>query len=341
MTMLAVSDIHMSVNPRDWYRWGLFDWLEEEVAKRKVECLLLNGDLTEVKDRHPAALVDRMATSLARLGQLCMVIINKGNHDYLDPAVPFFGFADLILGVTFVREPTELELPIVGAHDRCLFLPSSTAPEEEWKELRPALRDYAFIFCHQTFKGCILDNGTKSPNGVGTDFFKGYRGRVYSGDIHVPQDVGTVRYIGAPYRIDFGDSYTPRALLIGDKDVSLRYPCPNKHLLEATYPEPVSTLVGREKIAKGDQVKVRVNMRRADYPLWPKLRKAIQTLAAQEGWELYGPELRALPEDGSSDAPAPPKRASPEELVRAFGEASGADADLVAVGLEIAKAAQL
>lgn len=93
-------------------------------------------------------------------------------------------------------------------------------------------------------------------------------------------------------------------------------------------------------IKPDDLVKVRVTLRRADFPLWPKIRKEIQKAAQEGGWQLYGPELRAAKENAPSAASAPAKRAGSEELVRRFASAAGADSEIADIGIEIVKSAQ-
>lgn len=231
MTVLLTSDVHFTTAPRDSYRWGLFPWLKETIEKHKVTTLVINGDLTEAKDRHPSALVNSLVSWVAVLASMCDVVINKGNHDGLDLSQPFFGFLKDIPGVIFVTDPAEVDLPL----GKALFLPNTPDPEAEWKDLRAGFNNYSAIFCHQTFQGCVRDNGTKSDEGAALSLFKGYRGKVYSGDIHVPQKLGPVTYIGAPYRIRFGDTFEPRCLLLeGSSEKNLHFPCLKKWVIDLT-----------------------------------------------------------------------------------------------------------
>ena len=343
MTALLTSDIHMTASPRDAYRWGLFDWLLGQVVKLKVHVLIINGDLTDSKDRHPSALVDRLVRALAALGQKCQVVVLMGNHDYINPENPFFGFVELLPGVVFATEPVALDCLIADRELPVLFLPSCANPEEEWADLRPTLNDYAYVFCHQTFRGAVRDNGTKSEEGCSVDFFRGYKGKVFSGDIHVPQRVGLVEYIGAPYRIDFGDSYTPRVLHIDDKgrQHDLHFPCPQKHLIEVSAENDiVHTINGGQVPNAGDQIKVRVTLKRADVVRWPEVRKNIQAHAEAHGLELFGPELRITPEENLKAARNAPQRRGWAEIVQSYAEQAGADAELAAIGVEIVKSAQ-
>lgn len=340
MTALLTSDVHMTASARDSYRWGLFDWLLEQAVKLKVHVLIINGDLTDAKDRHPASLADRLVRALAALGQVCQVVVLKGNHDYIDPLTPFFGFVELLPGVVFATEPVALDCRMADREVPVLFLPSTANPEEDWAHLT-FLSDYDYIFCHQTFSGAVRDNGTKSEEGASVSLFDGFTGKVYSGDIHVPQRVGLVEYIGSPYRIDFGDSYTPRVIHIdaAGRTHNLHFPCPQKHLVEVSAEnDVVHTMDGRVP-NRGDQIKVRVTLKRADVVRWPEVRKNIQAHAEEHGYELFGPELRIAPEASVKAPGNAPQRRGWAEIVKDYAAQAGADAELTAVGVEIAKSA--
>jgi hypothetical protein len=341
MASLLTADIHQTDAPGDSYRWRLFPWLIQMVKLHKVKQVLILGDLTERKDRHPSSLLNRMAGEIAELRKFCAVIILKGNHDYIDPACPYFGFLSLMENVGFITEPVTMGLPIVGdKHESCLFLPSDPEPLKGWQKIIPTFNEYRYIFCHQTFKGALYENGQHAPDGVPLSIFHGFKGKVYSGDIHVPQRFGFAsgpgpEYIGSPYRIDFGDRFTPRALLLKDdgSKADLRFPCPSKHLIEITAD---GELGGLKEVAKGDFVKIRAILRRADFPLWPKLRAQVAAMAQAGGWQIAGSELRAS--DGPSSAPKEakmPLKIDRRTLVAEFAKKQALDADLAAIGQEI------
>ena len=357
MSSLITADIHLTANPRDSYRLGLLPWMLEQVRKNKIDVALILGDLTDSKDRHPSKLVNTLVHQLDALSRICRVIVLKGNHDYIEPEHPFFGFVSLLRHVTFLSQPCELALSITGASDNCLFLPSTEDWERDWTPYAKKLKTYDFVFCHQTFKGAARENGTVFDAGIPPTFFKGTKGKVYSGDIHVPQRFANSygpEYVGAPYRIDFGDSFTPRVLMLGPKGAKdLRFPCTNKHLVTLTNCTSadfgaLGDVLLTQEIKPGDQVKVRAILKRSDFPLWPKLKKSIVKLAETRQWQLFGPELRANPEEKDTHQrpiAASSMRYSPEEVLRAFAEEDLGDEfeyneELVSVGTALLKSVQ-
>lgn len=359
MSVLVSADLHFTDNPRDAHRWDLLPWLAKQAQKHKAEAVLLLGDLTDAKDKHSAALTNRMVRGLTELADVVQVIIIRGNHDYIDENEPFFGFMDEVSRDTggrirFLTKPTIIKLRSMG---ECLFLPNTRNYEQDWYE--PAHPDVAawgpgtrYIFTHQTYDGCLTENGTKLE-GIPPSVFAKFKGQVWSGDIHKPQQVAkNIWYVGAPYRCRFGDDYTPRVVLLNNDGThkDLHFPTKNKVLVKL-YNMDLAECVrmghkwGLQELYEGDQVKVRVELPRAQYGEWPALRAKIVEQAAAMGLELTGPELVALAED----APKPGKEAKrggqqaqtgPRGAVAAYARQKGASDSLRAAGLAMLAQAQ-
>ena len=187
---------------------------------------------------------------------------------------------------------------------------------------------------HQTVHGVLLDNGTSSDFGLPLSFFQGIKAKIISGDIHVQQKLGCVEYVGSPYRIDFGDRYTPRCLLLDSKGQhDLRFPCLDKHLVEITGDGEIKLPKGTT-IAPGDQVKIRVTLNRTELPIWPRIRAAAAATAAAGGWLVQGMTLNLV---DTAQQPAPRasvelKRKDSAQLIREFGEAQGLEPELAEIG---------
>lgn len=350
MTSIITGDIHLTESARDRYRWELFPWLAKMADEYQADNVIILGDMTDKKDRHGSALVNRMADGIAQLSERATVVILKGNHDYTDPACPFFGFLDKLSNVIYAAVPTDAELMVGPYLANCLLLPSSDDPLGEWGDIiAKGFTSYSYIFVHETFKTALCENGTASPDGLPPRLFydNGFKGWAIAGDIHVPQKLSLKNpsipeYVGAPYRVDFGDNYEPRVMLITAEATKrdLYFPCPMKHLIEidanGECPQDM------DRIKPGDQVKVRVHLRRAELSIWPKLQKAIRELAARGKWELYGPELRRAEED---DVPVVPsskvlQRVDPIQLIKRYGEKESLSKDFIDVGAEILRMVQ-
>lgn len=207
MKTLLTGDLHFSDLARDSYRWKFVRWLLETVDRSQIDRVILLGDLTEKKDLHSAWLVNRVTDAIAELASLCNVIGIRGNHDGISPDHPFFGYFQHLPRVKWITTPTRI--------DNELFLPHSNTPQRDWKELGDDYTKTRIHYCHQTFVGAVADNasGFKLKGGVPIDIIPP-RVSVFSGDVHRPQQIGPVIQVGAPYHIDFNDSFEPRVIIL-------------------------------------------------------------------------------------------------------------------------------
>lgn len=215
MSVLITSDLHFSSTPRDSYRFRIFDELGTLVKSRNILHLYVLGDLTESKDNHSAELVNRIVDGFVRLSNKVPITIIRGNHDGIDPESSFFRFLRHFESISWVNSPTPAQFSSLDLKEElnCLFLPHSSNYVEDWKKFD--LKSYDLILAHNTFRGAKLESGFEPKGAIPTSIFHPDT-IVISGDIHTPQSVGPVRYVGAPYTIDFGDEYDPRVLVIND-----------------------------------------------------------------------------------------------------------------------------
>lgn len=200
MKRIVTGDLHLSHNPRDDYRFTFMDWLTAYVRKHKPDQLVIAGDLTEEKDRHPAELVNKVVDHVHKLATICPVVALEGNHDYKDEGHAFFAFLSRIPNTRWVSKPTVI--------DDMLCLPHTNNYRRSWADIDMAA--YATRVCHQTFNGANVGFG-RSLEGIPIDVLP-RKGTTLCGDIHVPQQMERVVYIGAPYHVDFGDDYASRII---------------------------------------------------------------------------------------------------------------------------------
>ena len=200
MKRIVTGDLHLSHNPRDDYRFAFMKWLTRECLIRKPDQIIIAGDLTEEKDRHPAELVNKVVRHVHALAQIAPVVLVEGNHDYKDEGHAFFAFLSRIDNTRWISKPT-----VVGD---MLCLPHTNNYNRDWADID--LAAYATIVCHQTFNGANVGFG-RALDGLPIDILP-RKSTVLCGDIHVPSDVGRPIYIGAPYHVDFGDDFKSRIL---------------------------------------------------------------------------------------------------------------------------------
>lgn len=343
MTGLLTADTHFTSNPRDEYRWGLFPWLRKQVQKTGAKFVMFLGDLTDAKDRHPSELVNRLISEMDALSTVTHVIVLRGNHDYIDINLPFFSFLGRNANIDFITEPTFMDVDdgLNGARTskHSLFLPNTRDFQTDWKDIN--LKKVKYVFCHQTFDGAATENGTKLP-GIPVNYFAEYPdAKVWSGDIHVQQRLGPkgqIEYVGSPYRIRFGDEFTPRVVLLKNgKGEDLHFPTTGKELVTIKRLDRLKTY----DFPEGTQVKIRMQLHRADFPMWKEYKRKIVDYAAQQKWELYGPELVPLPDAvEQEETPVGERLGSrrPVQVLRTYAKKNKLEKGLTDVGLELLKA---
>jgi hypothetical protein len=275
---LITTDLHLVEDPDAEYRWGLFDWLNEQSEAHRVKSIRVLGDITDAKDNHSASLTNRVVQSFR--GLRCKdKLIMSGNHDWLVRGQEFFRFLNDEPGMQFITKPTE-DQDVHGP--TTLYLPHTKNPRADWS--RFSFDAYDFVFMHQTITGAVASNGQRMEGEPLPDYRAA--GRVYSGDIHVPQKLNGLTYIGAPYHVHFGDNYKPRVLLLdkNGREVWLHYPAPKRMMLVA---DDLQDLKSAE-LSPGDQVKVTLNVSPAEKHEWASLRREATRILEDRGALVKG-----------------------------------------------------
>lgn len=328
--ILFTADLHQSANPRDAYRDQWFAKLPELARRSKASCVIIGGDLTEEKDKHGSWLVNRICDHVQAVSIVCPVIIYKGNHDYVSEDEPYFSFLNHIDYVTFISNPTELTIEGLG---KCLFLPHTRNWEHDWRDFDLRSRDNVFL--HASVAGADLGNNRRA-DGVETDRLFDKRQRVYAGDIHIPQSIGNVSYVGAPYTVDFGDDYKPRVMLIHpDRFVSLPCTGPQKRLVEITMKQTLEVL-DKLETTKGDVFKVRVHITKFTNDAWSKVVDVVREWGEERSVIIHAVQpVTAEPEGTRVMRTKSRARVDDKQTVATFGKSRGVDERTLKTGYYI------
>lgn len=284
--VILATDLHLTAKPDDEYRWEFFTWLRGVVRANSVKEVFILGDVTDAKDRHPSALVNRLVGNLSSLSSMAKVRIIKGNHDYVDTNNPFMEFVNNIADIEFYTTWNSVNINGV----KVLFLPHAKDYGSEWSVID--FNDYDFIFIHQTIKGSITSNGFELEGGVPRNYF-GHRAKVFAGDIHVPQDIGKITYVGSPYPIRYGDSFIGRVIMLDlatGETKEVFFPTIKKDVLNIKSPSDLDS----HCYSRGDKVKVRLSVRRADFCKWDRLRQECLDKLDSGGIICGGIEMREI-----------------------------------------------
>lgn len=333
---LVTSDLHLTDRPDDAYRFRLWDaggFLESTVQEHRCETVYILGDLTDAKDHHSARLVntivDTLAAFHARTGAAIKIL--RGNHDGTDPGLPFFRFLEHL--------PPWLEFFAgagVAEDGEVLLIPHQRDPAEFTRLLEFGVGTGVpwLVLAHQTFRGAIAENGS-ALDGIVRPAVP-----VVSGDVHVPQELGTVLYVGAPYAVRYRDTFVPRVLVVrGGWNQAVDY---HSVPVVPRMRRPVLEVRELAELEQADTegavgVKVRVLLWRSQFGGWAEFARGVRSWAAGRGLPLVGPELVELRRArlGAKQPPVPAPTTSPPELLRKWAGERGVEQAILAVGEEI------
>ena len=323
---LLFSDTHFTSSPRDDYRWGLWDWLRDACRAQEVRTLVHLGDMTDAKDYHASSLVNRIVDEVVKTSA-CVedFYINLGNHDSLRRGHAFFSFLSHLPGVRFVTEPTEL--PDDGKGPAAFMLPHTKDPARDWAGLD--LTHYDLLFMHQTVQGARSSNG-QVMRGEPLPWLQARK--VWGGDIHVPQVVGGVEYVGSPYPVHFGDDFEPRCVLLDrrGRPSDLRFETIRRLSLRFL-PGDDSAL---QHVRRGDQVKAVVELAAHERHEWRRVQGEVMSMLNGMGADVV--ELRLAQAERKAPMEAldrPVAALTDEEAMLAFVEANGLGVDAYEAGL--------
>jgi DNA repair exonuclease SbcCD nuclease subunit len=199
MKLLLTGDWHFTNNPKDSYKFNIFNILKSLHYDNVFDELIFLGDLTNEKDRHQAALIKKIVDGLKTLNdQAIPITMIFGNHDYVDYNTPFFSFLYHLDMVNYIYEPRVITY--YNPRTTVAFIPHTKNPED--------FNVKADICCtHMTINGCIAESGSILESTFNNDFFDSRFKLTFSGDIHKPQTIGNFHYVGAPYHNRYGDKY--------------------------------------------------------------------------------------------------------------------------------------
>lgn len=329
---LLVSDTHLTAKPADEYRWGLFPFLEQVIKKYMVQTLIHAGDLTDAKDYHVSTLTNRVVRSVAGLASSgAEVWVMHGNHDYLRRGHAYFEFLSTVPGCNFVTRP--MELPDAGKGPLTFLAPHSREPAVDWRGLD--FSHYDFMIMHQTVTGSRASNGQVM---TGEEMPALNAVKTWSGDIHVPQVIGAVEYIGSPYHVHFGDDFQPRCVLIDRRRqvIDLHFDTIKRITIDACSPEDM--LMNLLFVRPGDQVKVKVWLEPSVRHDWRVIeRECVAVLKASKA-DVHSLEMRADSKAHAKDIGIGGQRTrslTDDEAILRFVESNELGADAYEAGLEV------
>lgn len=324
--MILTSDWHLTDNPADEYRWEVFGHLFEYCQDCDDGDIFILGDIADRKDHHSGALLNRMLHEFQRYANAGLQVhAIMGNHDYPLKGTPYWS----VLNTLAPRVQFHVKPYYIKQH-KLWLLPYTPKPEEDWKAIDWGRYDTAFI--HQPVNNAILESGRKLTSIPALPLPHDIK--IWAGDIHTPQKIGRLDYVGAPHPVDFGDDYDCRF-------VQLDHYCEYADHQDLAYMrkamldfKSLKDLEGGHDLSEGDQAKVRMVVDPKRIGQWPADRLVIQEWAKKLGVTLASIEA-VVTFTLNRRADIPDIKADLEQVFKAYCEEEGLKGETVEVGLDI------
>lgn len=331
--ILLVSDLHLNNKFEDNYRFDIFDAIRDWCEKYHINYIIFLGDLTNEKDNHSSKLVNKIVNGIFSLTAYCHVDILMGNHDYIDPEHPYFQFLEIIPDVEFID--TDFCQIVDGAF--VLYVPHSK--EFKMPHIDATHKKLDYIFIHQCVDGAIAETG-KRLTGVDISPLSDLKpsGGIWAGDIHKPQRVGAVTYVGAPYNIRFGDNFEGRCILLDPNDYShkeLKFNTPRKWSLTIRDAEELNSI---DDLTENDFIKITLQLSKEEVPDWTEQKEQIIKFCKNNKLQLTGPTLEVMKSSKRRKIKSKEQSAiEPRDILKGFCKYEQVPSEVKKAGLAIIK----
>lgn len=328
MSLIVSTDWHLTDRPQDEYRWQIFEKVYALANEHNLGTILLLGDLWDRKNNHSGVLLNRSIKSFKWLQEEtgAEIYVLGGNHDMAIFGQHYWEFLDR-MQIHYITQPFY--------HLDAWLLPFSANPMEDWRGL--LLHQARAIFMHQTVAGALIEGNRRIdktpcpmpplPRGI----------PIFSGDVHRPQKVGSITYIGVPHPTRFGESWPNRLFIIkyGDYQhpIEISITGVRKLILDICEPRELFSVITRP----GDQVKVKCSLPASQMERWPAIESDVRAWAARHEVLLSSIEASIVIEDKEATGATENVAALtvPQEVLRSFAAKEQISDDNVVTGLEL------
>lgn len=192
-----------------------FEWIVDEAIKSKCERLFVMGDVFDSRTVIDVCVIDRACRAFSAASKRIAIDVIVGNHDaYL--RTPKLNSTQMLASCTTVHEGVASTGPFVivpWTDDQDAYRSSL----KRASGIRKRMRGKAFLLSHGMF-----GNAVPMAKGMPIEWLlEGKWDGVYLGDVHDPvvlQRDPTIRYVGSPMQLHFGDAGGKRGFVVLDTD---------------------------------------------------------------------------------------------------------------------------
>jgi 3',5'-cyclic AMP phosphodiesterase CpdA len=174
------------------------------------------GDLFDNRTSINLKTIDTVIKLFEDLSKIIECHLLLGNHDmYLmnSPDINSVSTVRNINNVFVYEEPQKITIDGLSI----VIMPWIHGKDNE-KEILEKYKGADLLFCHSDLNGCRTQLYPTRPlnrNILDIDDFAGY-GKVYSGHIHIVQEINNFTFVGSPYHLDRNDVENKKGIFVYD-----------------------------------------------------------------------------------------------------------------------------
>ncbi len=219
-----------------------FKFVADMVRKRKPKALFFLGDMFHTPEAIPTSVLSGAAQACALVRDACIEVgckwyIMEGNHDILSDTFKINSVSQLCGYGEIIEEDGVIDID--GFQ---VWVSKFNSDKEKVGASLEKGKKYNLIVTHLDFKGARYETGKVSNSRVSPNLDV----PCISGDIHLPQDIGDVSYIGSLVQNRFNrtDLDEVGGILIFNTETSKITRIPNKYSKHYVKIEDLSQLEG-------------------------------------------------------------------------------------------------
>lgn len=231
MRIFILSDAHFgkySLDSDKWlklmesYFYDFFIPLLKDYAKTNDKFVFC-GDLFDNRNSIDMRAINIVVKIFETLSEIIECHVLLGNHDQRmmnDPSINSIATIRNIKNVYIYEEPV-----LTKFDDKTVLLMPWISGKNNEKQILEKYSGTDLLFCHSDLNGCRTQlNPTRPTNRDILDIedFSGF-GKVYSGHIHIVQEINNFTFVGSPYHLDRNDIGNQKGVYVydtkKDKDV--------------------------------------------------------------------------------------------------------------------------
>ena len=224
MKIWLISDTHFGKYAIDSDKWlnimtsYFYDFFIPTLKKHKKpgDILFFLGDLYDNRTSINIKVINTVVKLFEDLSEIIDIHMILGNHDnfnMIDTDINSICTIRNIKNITIYEQPNQ----IIFDGLKIAIMPWIYGKDNEIK----ILEKYSgsdLLFCHSDLNGCrtqLYPTRPLSKRILDITDFKGY-GKVYSGHIHIVQEINNFTFVGCPYHLDRNDYENVKGIFVYD-----------------------------------------------------------------------------------------------------------------------------